>query len=67
MDDGLCWTFFAIFIISLFSDVSILAFWTYQLVRNIHELDVHSGFKSLFAKWIPFWGESSIMICIMKN
>ena len=50
--------FFAIFIISLFSDVSILAFWTYQLVRNIHELDVHSGFKSLFAKWIPFWGES---------
>ena len=49
--------FLAIFIISLFGPVNILAFWIYQLVRNIHELDVHSGFKSIFSKWIPFWGE----------
>jgi len=50
--------FIALFMISLFGEVSILAFWAYQLIRNIHELDVHSGFKSVFSKWIPFWGES---------
>ena len=50
--------FIAIFLISLFTPISILAFWIYQLIRNIHELDVHSGFKSVFSKWIPFWGES---------
>ena len=50
--------FIAIFLISIFSPVNILAFWTYQLIRNLHELDVHSGFKSFFSKWIPLWGES---------
>ena len=50
--------FIAILVISLFSPVSIVAFWLYQLIRNIHELDVHSGFKSFFSQWIPFWGES---------
>ena len=50
--------FLAIFCISLVSPVNILSFWLYQLIRNLHELDVHSGFKSFFSKWIPFWGES---------
>ena len=50
--------FIAIFIISIFFPVNILAFWAYQLIRNLHELDVHSGFKSVVSKWIPFWGES---------
>tara|TARA_B100000427_G_scaffold36879_1_gene26677 strand:+ start:122 stop:829 length:708 start_codon:yes stop_codon:yes gene_type:complete len=50
--------FIAIFIISIFYPVNILAFWAYQLIRNLHELDVHSGFKSVVSKWIPFWGES---------
>ena len=58
--------FLAIFIISfsygefgeISRDVSIVAFWLYQMIRNVHELDVHSGFKSFFSKWIPFWGES---------
>ncbi len=50
--------FIAIFFISLFNPVNILAFWIYQIIRNIHELDVHSGYKSFFSKWIPFWGES---------
>ena len=58
--------FIAIFLISFcFGEfgqishaVSVLAFWLYQLIRNIHELDVHSGFRSFFSKWIPFWGES---------
>ena len=50
--------FIAVFLISIFSPINILAFWLYQLIRNIHELDVHSGYKSFFSKWIPFWGES---------
>ena len=50
--------FIAIFLISIFYPVNILAFWAYQLIRNLHELDVHSGFKSVVSKWIPFWGES---------
>ncbi len=50
--------FVAIFMISLFSPINILSFWLYQLIRNLHELDVHSGFRSFFSKWIPFWGES---------
>ena len=58
MDYGLLGPFIAIFLISIFTPVNILAFWMYQLIRNIHELDVHSGFKSFFTKWIPFWGES---------
>ena len=50
--------FFALFLISLFTPVNILAFWSYQFIRNMHELDVHSGYKSFLSKWIPFWGES---------
>jgi len=50
--------FLAIFLISLFMPVNMVAFWIYQLIRNMHELDVHSGFKSVFSKWIPLWGES---------
>ena len=50
--------FIGILIISLFGPVSIFSFWLYQIIRNIHELDVHSGFKSKFSKWIPFWGET---------
>ena len=50
--------FIAIFAISVFSPVNIIAFWLYQFIRNIHELDVHSGFKSLIAKHVPFWGET---------
>ncbi len=50
--------FIAIIIISSLHPVNILAFWIYQIIRNLHELDVHSGYKSFFSKWIPFWGES---------
>ena len=50
--------FLAIFLISILCPVNILAFWLYQLIRNLHELDVHSGFKSYISKYIPFWGES---------
>ena len=50
--------FLAIFIISIISPVNILAFWLYQFIRNVHELDAHSGFKSYLSKYVPFWGES---------
>ena len=50
--------FIAVFLISCFNPVSIIAFWSYQFIRNLHELDVHSGFKSVIAKHIPFWGET---------
>jgi len=50
--------FLAIFLISIFVPINIFAFWLYQLIRNLHELDVHSGFKSFLSKYIPFWGES---------
>jgi methylsterol monooxygenase len=50
--------FLAIFLISLFNPVCIASFWFYQIIRNIHEIDVHSGFKSLISSWVPFWGEA---------
>lgn len=50
--------FIGILLISFFIPVSIWSFWAYQLIRTLHEIDVHSGFKSIFSKWIPFWGET---------
>ncbi|MDG2370159.1 MAG: sterol desaturase family protein [Flavobacteriales bacterium] len=48
--------FIGIGVIGLISPVSCWAFWIYMLVRNIHELEIHSGFKTKFSQWIPFWG-----------
>lgn len=50
--------FLGMLVLSLLGPVNIFSFWLYQLIRNIHELDVHSGFKSKISKWIPYWGES---------
>jgi len=50
--------FLGILVISYFGPVSFFSFWAYQIIRNLHELDVHSGLKSKFSKWIPFWGET---------
>ena len=51
--------FIGIIAIGVFTDsLSIWAFWIYLFIRNIHELEVHSGFKSKISKWIPLWGES---------
>tara|TARA_B100001758_G_C18224289_1_gene511895 strand:- start:193 stop:894 length:702 start_codon:yes stop_codon:yes gene_type:complete len=50
--------FLAMFFLSLIGPVNIFAFWLYQVIRNIHELDVHSGFKSKISQWIPYWGET---------
>ena len=50
--------FIGLLVIGSFFDLSCWTFWIYMLIRNLHELDIHSGFKSLFSHWIPFWGES---------
>jgi len=49
--------FIGLLIIGSFFELSCWTFWLYMLIRNLHELDIHSGFKSLFSHWIPFWGE----------
>ena len=49
--------FIGIIVVSFISPLSCWAFWVYQLIRTLHEMDVHSGFKSFFSKWIPLWGE----------
>ncbi len=50
--------FLAMSFLSLIGPVNIFAFWLYQVIRNIHELDVHSGLKSKISQWIPYWGET---------
>ena len=50
--------FIGILIISFFVPVCIWAFWVYQLIRTLHEIDVHSGYRSILSNWIPFWGET---------
>ncbi len=43
--------------ILLLGGVSIYAFWLYLIVRNFHELDIHSGLKSSFLnRSLPFSG-----------
>jgi len=51
--------FIGIISIGVFTDsLSIWTLWIYMFVRNMHELDVHSGYKSKIDKWIPFWGDN---------
>ena len=41
--------------IIIMGGVSIYSFWLYLLVRNFHELSIHSGLKTSFVKF-PFYG-----------
>ncbi len=50
--------FIGIIAIGMLSSFSIWAFWIYMVIRNLHEIDIHSGFPSLISRWIPFWSES---------
>lgn len=50
--------FAGMMIVAAISPISIWAFWIYQFTRNLHELDVHSGFRSIVSQYIPFWGEN---------
>ena len=38
--------------------ISCWLLWTYLLVRNLHELDVHSGIRSPIGKLIPLYAEA---------
>jgi len=40
----------------IWGSVPVWAFWSYILVRNIHELDIHSGIRSLVGHHIPLFG-----------
>ena len=43
-----------LFIVSLLMPVSIYAFWAYGFLRNIHEMNIHSGIHSFINPYIPF-------------
>jgi len=38
--------------------IPIWALWAYLIIRNLHELDVHSGIKSPLGKLIPMYAEA---------
>jgi sterol desaturase/sphingolipid hydroxylase (fatty acid hydroxylase superfamily) len=44
--------------VAMIAPIHCWAFWTYQLVRVLHEVDIHSGYRSFISKYIPFWGET---------
>ena len=51
---GMIGPFIAIF---LLQGVSIYSFWLILIIRNLHELDIHSGLKSSYlTKYFPFSG-----------
>ena len=51
---GMLGPFIAIY---LLGGVSLYAFWMILIIRNIHELDIHSGLKSSYlTKYFPFSG-----------
>lgn len=41
-------------VISLIMPLSIYAFWIYGALRNLHEMNLHSGIKSVINPYIPF-------------
>ncbi len=36
--------------------VNVYVFWIYLIFRNLHELDIHSGIKTILFRYFPFWG-----------
>jgi len=43
-----------VLLILFFGSINAYAFWTYIVFRMWHEIDIHSGVKSLFVQYIPF-------------
>lgn len=41
-------------IYGLFGTITFSAFLSYTVLRNLHELDIHSGIRSTLAAWVPF-------------
>jgi len=50
---GAIGSFLAILILQ---EVNIYAFWAYVIFRSLHEIDIHSGVKSTFSRYIPLLG-----------
>jgi sterol desaturase/sphingolipid hydroxylase (fatty acid hydroxylase superfamily) len=40
----------------LFGDINVYAFWFFAAFRNLHEIEIHSGIKSIVGQYIPFYG-----------
>ena len=49
--------FIGLVVIASFAEINIYAFWAMSALRNLHELDIHSGIKSSkITSLIPFYG-----------
>jgi len=43
----------------LMGGISIYSFWIYLILRNLHEIHIHSGIKTSFIKYVlPFYGDN---------
>jgi len=50
---GYAGAFAGVMLLFIFSPVNVWAFWAWCAFRSIHELDIHSGVRSVVAKYIP--------------
>jgi len=56
---GAIGSFLGILLIFLYSgEVSAWAFWIFSVIRNLHEVDIHSGIKSKISDRIPLYGST---------
>lgn len=46
----------AIAIYFVFGEINAFPLWIFGAFRNLHEIEIHSGLKSVFAQYIPFMG-----------
>lgn len=46
----------AVFIGFTMGEINVWPFWAFAVVRNLHELEIHSGLKSLIGQYIPLYG-----------
>lgn len=46
----------AVVIYLLFGEINAFPFWLFGAFRNLHEIEIHSGLKSVVAQYIPFMG-----------
>jgi sterol desaturase/sphingolipid hydroxylase (fatty acid hydroxylase superfamily) len=50
---GYAGAFVGVLVINGFTPVDVYAFWLWGLFRSLHELDIHSGVRSVVSKYIP--------------
>jgi len=48
-------SFLGIILLMLFMPVNLYAFWAYAALRNLHEIDIHSGLESPLSNMIPLF------------